>query len=534
MTARLVFLTGSRAGSAFDLTAAEVTLGRHADSTIVFSAQDVLVSAVHATISWRDGRYVLRDEGSRNGTYVGTGRITEHTLEDGDLIQLGPGGPAARFGIQEAGELAQTLDPKDLARASQLIALTKRQAADATRTAQDSNRPLTTTRELAALTYLRTKRTRRALVGATAGTLLAIVVVFLWQQRGRADLQQSLTDLSVALAAERESRSALEQDFALMQRQADSLRRTMDEERQQLIADRRIDPSVLREYSRGVALIVFSYGYGTPDGSRLLRYAVDGAGGVASETGPDGRTVPGIALGGSGPPLKREGTATGFLVDEAGWLVTNRHVAVPWENDQQLALIQANGLDVTGRFLDLRVYFPPGDQSFPAVVEQVSTDADVALLRVLGPGVDAPPVPIARAASPAPGDPLVLIGYPTGAYNLLFRVSGDERAEILTRAGDDLQRLVSELSARRLIQPLITDGIVSDTTPTEIIHSAGTTGGGSGGPLIDLQQRVVAVHYASVQSPTPGDPFRTQRGVRIRFAWEIAPASVRRTTDRRD
>jgi hypothetical protein len=121
----------------------------------------------------------------------------------------------------------------------------------------------------------------------------------------------------------------------------------------------------------------------------------------------------------------------------------------------------------------------------------------------------------------------LLIGYPTGVHNLLFRVSREDRADILSTAGDDARRLAEELANRRLIQPLITNGSISDTTGTEVIHTAATTVGGSGGPLIDGQQRVVAIHYASVRSPAPGDPFQTQRGVPIRFAWSILPPSVR-------
>jgi len=51
--------------------------------------------------------------------------------------------------------------------------------------------------------------------------------------------------------------------------------------------------------------------------------------------------------------------------------------------------------------------------------------------------------------------------------------------------------------------------------------------GGSGGPMIDVEQRVVAIHHAMVIAPTPGDPFRTQRGVPIRYAWEILRPAVR-------
>ncbi len=77
------------------------------------------------------------------------------------------------------------------------------------------------------------------------------------------------------------------------------------------------------------------------------------------------------------------------------------------------------------------------------------------------------------------------------------------------------------------IQPLVTSGDISDTTDTEIIHTASATGGGSGGPLIATSGRVVAIHYAAVRSPIRGDPFQTQLGVRAGFAWELLPAWLR-------
>jgi hypothetical protein len=137
-------------------------------------------------------------------------------------------------------------------------------------------------------------------------------------------------------------------------------------------------------------------------------------------------------------------------------------------------------------------------------------------------------IPLAAASSaPSPGDRLIFIGYPTGTFNLLFRASEQDRDEIMRAAGDDAGRLVEELAQRRQIQPLIIDGAVTDTTAMELVHSAATTVGASGGPLIDSHHQVVAVQNAILLSPNPNDPFRTQRGVPIRYAWEILPRAIR-------
>lgn len=527
MTAHLVFLTGSRAGTAHDLHEDDVTFGRRSDQTIVFGSEDVLVSAHHATLAYRDGQYTLRDDGSRNGTFVNAERIIERVLRDGDLLQFGAGGPGARFLLKPAIDAAPTLDPRDVAEAAEMLRSTKPDplSPDLTGTAA---RARSTTREMVVMAVRRSKRTRRWLLAVAAVSLAAISTVVVLQQRGKAKLERTLAQLSVTLAAERESRAALEQTLAFVQSQADSLRASLESGQLQVANDPRINRHAIQDYSRGVALLVFSYGFAEAGTDRLLRYVVDSQGETIVSPGSSGQPVPGITFGGSGPPIQKEGTATGFLIDSTGYLLTNRHVAVPWEEDEQFHAMVEGGLDVRGRFLDLRAFFPPGGPSRPLVVERVSDDADVALLKVLGPPVAAPILPLAPETDRArPQDDFVLIGYPTGIQNLLFRVNRNERGSILQVAGGDSRQLAEELARRQLIQPLVTNGSISDTTGMEVIHTASTTVGGSGGPLIDLNERVVAVHYASVRSPLPGDPFQTQRGVPVRFAWRILPPDVK-------
>lgn len=50
---------------------------------------DPTVSRVHASLTWRDGAWLLRDLGSRNGTTVDGWRIDEAVLEGQRAVQLG-------------------------------------------------------------------------------------------------------------------------------------------------------------------------------------------------------------------------------------------------------------------------------------------------------------------------------------------------------------------------------------------------------------------------------------------------------------
>jgi len=63
------------------------TVGRHPSNTI--QILDRIVSKEHCHIDQVDGRWVLKDLGSLNGTYVNGERVSEQALQHGDEIGLG-------------------------------------------------------------------------------------------------------------------------------------------------------------------------------------------------------------------------------------------------------------------------------------------------------------------------------------------------------------------------------------------------------------------------------------------------------------
>ena len=63
------------------------SLGRHPNNT--HQVLDRIVSKEHCHIDFVDGRYVLKDLGSLNGTYVNGERVGERELQSGDEITLG-------------------------------------------------------------------------------------------------------------------------------------------------------------------------------------------------------------------------------------------------------------------------------------------------------------------------------------------------------------------------------------------------------------------------------------------------------------
>lgn len=75
-------------GGHVPLSEGDHLIGRHPRSAVYISCS--AVSRQHASIAVSEGQAVLRDLGSRNGTYIGRCAIQEPTvLSDGDRIQLG-------------------------------------------------------------------------------------------------------------------------------------------------------------------------------------------------------------------------------------------------------------------------------------------------------------------------------------------------------------------------------------------------------------------------------------------------------------
>ena len=87
VTPVFVVAQGPKAGSRFALDAPVVKIGRHPDSDIFLD--DITVSRRHAEISHDGDRFVVRDVGSLNGTYVNRERVEDRELHDGDELQVG-------------------------------------------------------------------------------------------------------------------------------------------------------------------------------------------------------------------------------------------------------------------------------------------------------------------------------------------------------------------------------------------------------------------------------------------------------------
>ena len=77
-----------------------LTIGRRTESDVRLVGSDV--SREHAEIASEDGHLVLRDRGSRYGTFVNGAPVSEHRLTHGDRVQFGRTGGAEVVFLTEA------------------------------------------------------------------------------------------------------------------------------------------------------------------------------------------------------------------------------------------------------------------------------------------------------------------------------------------------------------------------------------------------------------------------------------------------
>lgn len=107
----------SREGSLDPFSVMPITIGREQTNTIVLD--DPGISVRHAVVELRAQKYVLRDAGSSNGTYVNGKRVVERKIEDGDLIVVGSHTLVAVLGsvclgleVQPPGLVKRTAEPR--------------------------------------------------------------------------------------------------------------------------------------------------------------------------------------------------------------------------------------------------------------------------------------------------------------------------------------------------------------------------------------------------------------------------------------
>ena len=86
-TARFELLQGNRPVSDYELPLGRIIIGRTADNDLQIESK--FISRHHAQVTTTAEGSLVEDLNSTNGLFIGSKRVKQHQLQDGDVIQLG-------------------------------------------------------------------------------------------------------------------------------------------------------------------------------------------------------------------------------------------------------------------------------------------------------------------------------------------------------------------------------------------------------------------------------------------------------------
>jgi S1-C subfamily serine protease/DNA-binding response OmpR family regulator len=274
---------------------------------------------------------------------------------------------------------------------------------------------------------------------------------------------------------------------------SDSLKKQLQETQTRLSRlenEGRVAETIVHTYGPSICLLHVVMQFRDNDSGKPIRILTDAAG----KPEVDDKGMVSLDTEGTGPLLQVDVFGTGFLVSRDGRLLTNHHVAEPWWSNEELKPLLDRGASAFAA--SYTAYFP-GAAGITAKLDRISAQADVATLKL-----EASPPPHTallelddRKEASVSGDPVVLIGYPTGIDGILARAGSDATQKLVENA-HEVSQIVTELAAQHLIRPTTTQGHIGDVLTDKIVYDAATTSGGSGGPLFNREGKVIGVNFA--------------------------------------
>ncbi len=192
-------------------------------------------------------------------------------------------------------------------------------------------------------------------------------------------------------------------------------------------------------------------------------------------------------------------SGTGFIVAD-GLIATNRHVAEPWYGDPDTDALVDKG--ATPKLEKLVAYFPGSPSPVSLTPAALSSDGDLAVVRINNPAsLELQPLPLATE-KPNPGELVAVVGYPMGVLGMMAKAPTPVYARLAFRRDD--QGAASELAALSLIRPSATCGHLGDVVGDKLIYDAPTAHGASGGPVFNSRGEVIGVNAAYIDGFSGG------------------------------
>ena len=442
--------------------------------------QEYVIARLHPA----KGSYEIEATETRP-VWVNGVRVTEQRLKHGDMIEFCETGPMSRF----------CLYPEDKPLRKTVADI----LGDAIAYLRVSRQPYFQ-RMLKAIGGSLRRLVRETTILFRTAVVIAIVALgtLTYQQHRlntllRLQFESDISRLdSVAGALARASEEALIPSDLVSLRQEIRQRLSSNADRLAALELRsQASARVIADSIRSVVFLQGAYGFREKSSGRMLRYVLDANGRPMILAGGQ----PNLSLEGDGEVANRKYTGTAFSVGDGGALITNRHVALPWEDDDIFEELGNRGLEPVMTRL---IVYPPGRVDAVSVeLVRASEDGDLAVLRQKDAAEPIAGLPLGDV-SPKAGDEVIVMGYPTGLRAMLAQSGEAFVAELQEAENTDFWGVAARLAAAGLIAPLASRGIVGQTTLSTIVYDAETTHGGSGGPVLDINGSVIAVNFAGV------------------------------------
>lgn len=549
-------MTGSKANQIepFELPIKEIIIGREAGCQVVYDpVRDDQVSRRHVKITQlENNQFLLTDLFSSNGTLVNDQAVTAPiSLQAGDIVQLGKSGPKFEF----------DLDPRPKTNIK------------ATRLESSLSIPIPT-REISADTSSQTKSTAKVAddthqhqESTSSSPRVGRETVERLIKQTETGTRKKMINIGVGiLTLVLGSSGYLYYQSNLDKKELESEISTTRSNQAAQIAKMRADAPVpaseiSRHYGPATVFIEMSWKLKHVGSGKQIYHKVDCAKSDEKERCTlelpvylklsDGVIEP-YLVDGDGIPVGGSGTGSGFVVDDKGFILTNRHVAVGWEtsynnlplpgllvcldssckprviekndpavssllnwvpsNTKTLGGKPLKGKYVEGEFDYLEVTFPKTVQRFRARLVRFSDTADAALIRV-----DAlQSLPVVQIGSEDPvvaGDQVTILGYPGVSPDIVL-------------AKNSQNNFAQQREIRSVPEPTVMTGNIGKVLNGHLNQmgnvyqlTVGATGdGNNGGPVFNEKGRVVGI-FTSIKTDEQGN--RSSFAIPIKHGLEI-------------
>ncbi len=398
----------------------------------------------------------------------------KHALKSGDLLELGRSGPVLRYRLYPPG----TVPEKNLAEAlADSIEVSK--VDSASRLGRTGKFLTALAQDLATKTTLWFRVWTLVLLTLLVFAIVALVFQnYLFQKQLSTD---SFRIESISKILEQTSAKAI------TSYELDQLREEVSKglvaalERLTLLEERSdVYARIISEAMESIVFVQGSYGFIDSNSDRPLR----------SIKIPNDRYL--FTFDESGEFVTIPFSGTAFIATVDGLLVTNRHIAEPWRISEPFpSPDQINLVPVIQR---IRAFIP-GSETFVSIKPvHISEQVDLAVMQSDN-GARGVKMLELEMQVPEPGDEVLVLGYPLGLSGIIGRTSLEYLSDT-NETNLDYWEMGDKLAHEGHIKPLVSKGIVSQVTEKFIVYDAETTLGGSGGPVLDLHGKVVAVNTA--------------------------------------